>query len=62
MKDYQEVCANLIDMLEELEESLENIIEEEKTSENQTDKTRIEIEKALLGDRFSKKTEKTDPN
>ncbi len=62
VKDYQEVRANLIDMLEDLELSLEDIIEEEKFFENQTDKGCIEIEKALLSDRFSTKPGKTGSN
>ena len=58
MKDYQDVRANLINMLEDLEESLENILEEENFFENQVDKTSIDVEKALLGDRFSIKSGK----
>lgn len=57
MKDYQEIRANLIDMLEDLDESLDAISKEEKLSENKIDKASIEIETALLtDDRFNLKS------
>jgi hypothetical protein len=50
VKDYQEVRANLITMLEELGENLDDVFKEEKLFENRVDKDSIEIEKSLLSD------------
>ena len=58
MKDYQEIRANLINMLEDLGESLGEIAKEEEHSENKIDKDSIEIEQALLSDRFTIKSAK----
>ncbi len=59
MKDYQEVRANLITMLEDLGENLDDVLKEEIFFENRVDKKRIEIEMSLLSDkRFIVKTDK----
>jgi len=59
VKDYQEVRANLITMLEDLGENLDDVFKEEKLFKNRVDKESVEIEKSLLSDkRFMIKTEK----
>ena len=59
MKDYQELRANLITMLEELGGNLDDVFDEEQLFENRVDKNSVEIEKSLLSDeRFILKTEK----
>ncbi len=59
MKDYQEVRANLITMLEDLGENLDDVLKEEIFFENRVDKKSIEIEMSLLSDkRFIVKTDK----
>jgi len=59
VKDYQEVRANLITMLEDLGENLDDVLKEEIFFENRVDKKRIEIEMSLLSDkRFMVKTDK----
>lgn len=59
MKDYQEIRANLITMLEDLDENLGDVLKEETLFENRVDQNSVEIEKSLLSDeRFMIKTEK----
>lgn len=59
MKNYQEVQADLITMLEDLNKNLTHVFEEEELFENRVNKESIEIEKYLLSDkRFLIKTKK----
>jgi hypothetical protein len=56
VKDYPELRENLMIMLQELEASLDKIVNEEKHFKNPVSKIQLEIEKALLSDqRFKTK-------